>query len=537
MDHDSPAAPGFVSEEVRCEPSPEPNQVLLKLLQFKVYRRRWFILLVLCLLNCSNAMLWLTFAPVADDCAGALGVTLDQINWLSMVYMIVAIPLSCLTTWMLDTCGLRLTLILGSWLNMLGSVLRLIGVLPMDMDPQVRFPLVLTGQLVCAVAQPLVIFSPTKLAAVWFPQQQRATANMIASMSNPLGVLIANIMSPLIMGSSGDLTTLLFVYSVPATVVCFLATVGIRESTPPTPPSASAETSNSEPFLQGIKLLLCNRAYMLLLLCFGSGIGIFTCFSSLLEQMLCVKGYTNDFAGLCGALFILCGVIGAGALGFYVDRTRKFTEVTKINMCLASLGCTAFAVFSQMRGQKVLQAVMCSLFGLFGFSIYPVAMELTVECSYPVGEATSAGLIFIAGQVLSLVYMIILGALTTPLADSPLSVCSEGVTLSWRVPVLVMAGLFCLGACVFVCFFHTEYKRLKAEEDAGGQSRSTHTSTITDTHDTYNTEDLSHTQDTTDKPNLSDTHTPNHSDTLHTTPTTSIALNTSDTLDPPDTIA
>ena len=47
----------------------------------------------------------------------------------------------------------------------------------------------------------------------------------------------------------------------------------------------------------------------------------------------------------------------------------------------------------------MLVAAVCSLFGLFGFSAYPVAMELSVECSYPVGEATSAGLIFIAGYV------------------------------------------------------------------------------------------------------------------------------------------
>ena len=150
-----------------------------------------------------------------------LDVSLDQINWLSLVYMIVAIPLSFVSTWMLDTWGLRLTvsvwtcmyvclttqfntlhtshlthnshfptyvfpcvcwqLILGAWLNMLGSVLRFVGVLHV-MAPPRRFPLVMAGQVVCAVAQPLVIFSPTKLAGVWFPQQQRATANMIASM-------------------------------------------------------------------------------------------------------------------------------------------------------------------------------------------------------------------------------------------------------------------------------------------------------------------------------------------------------------------
>lgn len=39
--------------------------------------------------------------------------------------------------------------------------------------------------------------------------------------------------------------------------------------------------------------LLKNKAYLVLLLCFGSGIAVFTCFSTLLEQVLCVQGYTN----------------------------------------------------------------------------------------------------------------------------------------------------------------------------------------------------------------------------------------------------
>lgn len=45
----------------------------------------------------------------------------------------------------------------------------------------------------------------------------------------------------------------LIVYAAPACITCFLATVGIRSSTPPTPPSASAVSSSSEPFLQGMK--------------------------------------------------------------------------------------------------------------------------------------------------------------------------------------------------------------------------------------------------------------------------------------------
>ncbi|KAI1888246.1 hypothetical protein AGOR_G00183050 [Albula goreensis] len=439
-----------------------------KVVEFKVYKRRWFILAVVCMLNCSNAMLWLSFAPVADQTAQFLGATLDQVNWLSLVFMVVAVPLCFITTWMLDTLGLRISLILGAWLNMVGSGLRFLSVqtfLPVT----VRYlPLLMGGQTLCALAQTLIVFSPTKLAALWFPQHQRATANMVASMSNPIGLLLANIFSPLIVGQENNIPLMLGIYAIPTVVACVLATLGIWESVPPSPPSASAEGSNSEPFLQGLKLLLMNKAYLILLLCFGSGIAVFTCFSTLLEQILCVKGYTNGFAGLCGALFILFGVVGAAFLGIYVDRTKKFMETTKISLCLCSLACIALAVVSQLRDQKAAVAAICSLFGFFGFAIYPIAMELSVECSYPVGEATSAGLLFISGQIQSIIYIIILQMLTQPIADSPFSTCAVGggVTLSWRVPVLVLAGLCSVGTCCFVLFFHTQYRRLLAEEEA-----------------------------------------------------------------------
>ncbi|XP_043983054.1 solute carrier family 49 member A3 [Gambusia affinis] len=449
--------------------SGNPNLNPTRLLCFKVYKRRWFVLLVLCLLNCSNATIWLTFAPVADQSGQYLKVSLEDINWLSLVFMVVAIPLSFGTTWMLDTLSLRITLILGSWLNMLGALLRFLGTLP-PAQLKLQFPAVMLGQTLGALAQPLIIFTPTKLAALWFPDSQRATANMIASMSNPLGILLANIISPVIAKTSAQIPKLLLAYAVPACITCLLATVGIWSGKPPAPPSASAETSGSEPFIQGLKLLLKNKPYLILLLCFGSGIAVFTCFSTLLEQILCVKGYSNDFAGLCGALFIIFGIVGAGAVGVYVDKTKKFTEVTKIGLSLSTLSCIAFSVVSLMPHQKVVVAAVSSLFGFFGFSIYPIAMELSVESSYPVGEATSAGLIFVSGQVQSVIYILLLQALTKPITESPFSTCGDTV-LSWKVPIMVMAGLSSVFTCCFLVFFQTRYRRLEAEEQAAYGTR------------------------------------------------------------------
>ncbi|XP_055022100.1 solute carrier family 49 member A3-like [Boleophthalmus pectinirostris] len=81
---------------------------------------------------------------------------------------------------------------------MTGAVVRFIGASLPTGQASGRYPVVLVGQTFGALAQPLIIFTPTKLAALWFPEHQRAIANMLASMSNPLGLLLANILSPLL---------------------------------------------------------------------------------------------------------------------------------------------------------------------------------------------------------------------------------------------------------------------------------------------------------------------------------------------------
>ncbi|XP_062455386.1 solute carrier family 49 member A3 [Rhea pennata] len=437
--------------------------------RLRTYRRRWFLLAVVCLLNCSNAALWLTFAPVADKTASYFNISLEAVNWLSLVYLLISIPFGLVATWVLDSVGLRWAVTLSAWLNMAGSIIRTFSVLKFLSLGSQSYWFLFLGQCLCALAQPLVIFSPTKLAALWFPDHQRATANMIASMSNPLGILIANVLSPALVPEGKHIPLMLGVYAIPAVTACVLATVGIHEKVPPTPPSASASNSTSQPFLTGLKMLLRNKSYIILAVCFGGGIGMFTCFSALLEQILCEKGYSNVFAGLNGALFTTCGLLGAFLLGLYVDRTRRFIESTKVCFCLTALACIMFAVASRFRHEAVILAVASSLFGFFGFAIYPVAMELAVECSYPVGEGTSTGLIFVASQVQGMILMILLQALTVRVSDDSSSTCAldQDRALDWTIPTLVLAGLCSAVACFYVIFFNTDYKRLHAETNSG----------------------------------------------------------------------
>ncbi|XP_076403232.1 solute carrier family 49 member A3 isoform X6 [Peromyscus maniculatus bairdii] len=395
---------------------------------------------------------------------------MEQVNWLSLVYLVVSIPFGMAAIWILDSVGLRGATVLGAWLNFAGSLLRAVPCL--DVRIPNPFAFFMSGQSLCAVAQTLVISSPAKLAALWFPEHQRATANMIGTMSNPLGILMANVLSPALVKKAEDIPMMLGIYIVPAALACFLATACLWESVPPTPPSAGAANSTSESFFHGLKLLIQNKAYVILAICFGGGIGIFSSFSALLEQILCANGYSNEFSGLCGALFIVFGILGALLLGLYVDRTKHFTEATKIGLCLTSMTFVAFALVSQLRGQTFALAAICSLLGLFGFSVAPVVMELAVECSFPVGEGASAGLIFVLGQAEGVLIMLLLTALTVRRTGPSFSTCQQGEEpLDWTESLLLLAGLCTLLTCVLVLFFNTPYRRLEAESGGPPSSR------------------------------------------------------------------
>ena len=98
-------------------------------------------------------------------------------------------------------------MLIGSWVNLLGIILRFFSTLPAVPEDS-RFTVVMCGQGLAALAQPFLLFTPTKLAAVWFPDNQRAIANTLGSMSNPLGILVSFLLSSLIVSKPADIPTM-----------------------------------------------------------------------------------------------------------------------------------------------------------------------------------------------------------------------------------------------------------------------------------------------------------------------------------------
>ena len=147
---------------------------------YKAYTRRWYMLFVVAMFNASNAIIWITFAPVTNYSAQYFDVPETTINWCTLVFFVAYIPCCGLSWWLLERWGFRFAVILGTFLNGVGGAIRVLGVYVCE-KPSDKFVVVLIGQTLSACTQPLVLSMPTKIAALWFGDDERTVASTIAS--------------------------------------------------------------------------------------------------------------------------------------------------------------------------------------------------------------------------------------------------------------------------------------------------------------------------------------------------------------------
>ena len=158
--------------------------------------------------------------------------------------MIASVPFGPVASWMLDTLGLRRSVLAGALLNAAGAWLRFGS----DFMGGDKLSVLFIGQLLAAIAQPVILDSPTMLAATWFGENERATANMIASVANPVGVAMGSLFSPMIVSGPDDMRWMYLYFSLPATAGLLLAALVLQDR-PPTAPSLSAECITHDSFL------------------------------------------------------------------------------------------------------------------------------------------------------------------------------------------------------------------------------------------------------------------------------------------------
>jgi len=281
-------------------------------------------------------------------------------------------------------------LLLGNWIRFAGTRANIFG-------------LVVFGQVLCGLAQPFVLAAPTRYSDMWFTEGGRVGATALASLANPLGGALAQLISPLL----GSVRSTVLIVSIIATVACIPSL--FIPAAPPTPPTASSGLSKTA-VLASLKHMLRSRPFYIVIITFGAYTGTFNAFSSLLNQIFYPYGYTEDEAGICGAVLIVVGLVAAAILSPILDRTHAYLLGIKILVPLTALPYLAMIWAPQTRtiaAPYILSAVL----GAASFTLLPVSLEYLVEITYPASPEVSSTICWAGGQLFGGIFIVVMNAL------------------------------------------------------------------------------------------------------------------------------
>ncbi|KAL7735411.1 hypothetical protein ACLKA6_019530 [Drosophila palustris] len=397
---------------------------------YKVYARRWAVLILFVFYSASNAMQWIQYTIINNIITRYYGISDKWVDWTSMIYMILYIPLIFPGSWFLDKVGLRITALVGIVGTCIGAWIKVFSV-----DPSL-FYVSFIGQAIVALAQVCILSLPARLAAVWFGPDQVSSATSVGVFGNQLGVAIGFVLPPMLVPNSESLETvgkdlqMMFYLVAGLTSILLVLMVLFFQDKPPTPPSAAQETSqrlegNAEQqvsFMQSLKNLMTNRNFIFLLLSYGINVGVFYAISTLLNPVVLkyYPGHEVD-TGRIGLSIVLAGMLGSVVSGIVLDKTHKFKETTLAVYALSMVGMWIFT-FTLDTGHIAVVYLTASLLGFFMTGYLPVGFEFGAELTFPEPEGTSSGLLNASAQTFGICFTLFYSELFYSYGDVPANV-------------------------------------------------------------------------------------------------------------------
>lgn len=370
---------------------------------FKVYRIRWIMLIVYMAMVSVNQLLWITFAPITGDATRYYGVSDLKIGILSMCFMIVYIAVSIPASWIIDKYGIRIGVGIGAvFTGIFGLVRGLAGT---------DYNLLLIAQIGIAIGQPFILNAITKLAARWFPIEERATASGLGTLAMYIGILAGMTLTPYLTIGSG-IDGMLYIYGIISVITAVLFLLLIKEG-PPTAPCRPDQEERSLVF-DGFKLTLRTKDFILLMAIFFIGLGVFNSVTTWIEDILRPRGFSATQAGITGGLMIVGGIIGAIIIPLLSDYYKKRTPFIIVALAGATLGLTGIT-FAE---SYWLLLISGSVLGFFLLSAGPIGFQYGAEITYPASEGTSNGMLLLMGQISGIAFIFGMDSLKAPSTGS-----------------------------------------------------------------------------------------------------------------------
>ncbi|NXA84221.1 FLVC2 protein, partial [Thryothorus ludovicianus] len=379
--------------------------------EVQLSRLRWAVLLLFSSYSLCNSFQWIQYGSVNNIFMSFYDVSTFAIDWLSMSYMLIYIPLLFPVAWLLDKRGLRLIALVGSALNAMGAWVKLGSLKPH------LFPVTVLGQVICSVAQVFILGMPSRIASVWFGSHEVSTACSLAVFGNQLGIAAGFLVPPVLIPNVEDVEKLayhisiMFFMTAGVASALFILVIIVFKEKPPNPPSRAQASIQSRPtaensFVQSILRLLRKANFLLLMVTYGLNAGCFYALSTLLNRMV-IRHYPGEEvnAGRIGLTIVLSGMAGALISGIWLDKTKTYKQTTLVVYIMSLVGMIVYT-FTLSLGHLWVVFVTAGLLGFFMTGYLPLGFEFAAELTYPESEGTSSGLLNVSAQIFGIVFTI-----------------------------------------------------------------------------------------------------------------------------------
>lgn len=377
--------------------------------EYKVYKRRFIGLFQLSLLNIIVSWDWLSFSPVSKTSAQYFNVTEGTINWLSTGFLFAFVAATPATIWTLNRHGPKTAIMVSACLLLVGNWIRYAGA----RSSGGIFGVVMFGQILIGLAQPFCLSCPTLYSDRWFSEKGRTSATAVASLANPLGGALGQLIDPFWTSKPSDVPNMVLYITIISSIACIPSF--FIHANPPTPPSAASTAHlhhHTPPHTLKTSLLSLRKSvpFWLITIPYWIYVGFFNSLSSLLNQILQPYGFSEDEAGIAGAILIVVGLIASAIMSPITDRYKAYLLTIKIFIPILGICYLAF-IWAPSSGTIAAPYVICALLGASSFILVPIVLEYIVEIMYPITPEVGSTICWAGGQLLGGIFIVIQNAL------------------------------------------------------------------------------------------------------------------------------
>ncbi len=172
--------------------------------------------------------------------------------------------------------------------------------------------------------------------------------------------------------------------------------------------------------------------------------------------MIMPYGYTNTDAGVFGVVFIVAGVVGSYLSAKLIEKYRKYRTFLKgFNWMV--LVCSLWFLAMLYKDNYWPLLLSYGALGFFLCPLVPITMANCAECTYPISEELSMGLLFTGSNIIGFALIFacqILLDYTDPF-DGDKTGLSSPFNIFYVAAVITQN--------LFLIFFKGQYKRLNQE--------------------------------------------------------------------------